>query len=334
MKTYPQLLSQIFNRPHMMTPELMAMAVEFSRVELMGAELAMPSQAAHPANPPHMVNMAIQAYEPSNGNEDEDDEEDEDDLSMSALTVIPVAGPLVPRTGNLQMCQQMTAYETVATQLDAALADPQCQQIIFDIDSPGGASTGAFELANKIRAAGQLKPTTAIVNFSAFSGAYLIAAACNDISLSQSGGVGSIGVIAQHMDVSRMNEAMGIKITAVYRGDKKNNLSPNQPLDESSMAELDSMVERTYQQFVGAVANFRSLPQSQVIDTQAGLYFGQDAIEAGLADRLETPQEAMNRIAAQVSSHRAASLSAARQIQIQRQGLRMRASSMGLTVLL
>ena len=188
------------------------------------------------------------------------------------------------------------------------------------------------ELANKIKAAGAIKPTTAIVNFNAMSGAYLIAAACNEISLSQTGGVGSIGVIAQHMDVSKMNEAMGLKITAIYKGDKKNNLSPNEPLNESSMNELSTMVEKTYQQFVSAVSDFRSLPMNQVIDTQAGLYFGQDAIDAGLADRLETPQDAINRIASQAVQTRSARVNAARQIQISKQSLRMRARAMNLSI--
>lgn len=315
MKTYPHLLGQIFNRAHLMTPEMMALAVEFSRAQMLGLD---PVATIQPQ-------AIVQSYEP-----DEDDE----DPPGAGLAVIPVAGPLVPRTGNLKLCQQMTAYEQVAARVDAALSDPDCAQIVFDIDSPGGASTGAFELADKIRAAGQVKPTTAVVNFNAMSGAYLLAAACNEISLSQSGGVGSIGVIAQHMDVSKMNEAMGVKVTAVYRGDKKNNLSPNEPLTDASLAELDAMVERTYEQFVDAVSTYRSLTKAQVIETQAGLYFGQDAIDAGLADRLEAPQDAINRIASEVAGARMANLQANRQMQLRRQAIAVRASAMALAVML
>jgi signal peptide peptidase SppA len=313
-RTYPHLLGQIFNRAHLMTPELMALAVEFSRTWLTGnLDTVAPR-------------TALQSGEP--GDDDYPDPTDE-----TGVTVIAVAGPLVPRTGNLALCQRMTAYEQIAAQVDAALADPGCAHIVFDIDSPGGAATGAFELAGRIRAAGQIKPTTAIVNFHAMSGAYLIASACNDISLSQTGGVGSIGVIAQHMDISKMNEAMGLKITAVYRGDKKNNLTPNEPLSDSSLAELNAMVDRTYQQFVDAVATNRSLTRAQVIDTQAGLYFGQDAIDAGLADRLETPQDAINRIAAEVAANREAGLQATRRLQLQRQAISLRASAMALAAM-
>jgi ClpP class serine protease len=166
------------------------------------------------------------------------------------------------------------------------------------------------------------------------SGAYLLAAACNDISVSQSSGVGSIGVIAQHMDVSKMNEAMGIKITAVYRGDKKNNLTPNEPLSDSSLQQLDDMVNSTYQQFTSAVAQFRSLPQQKVIDTQAGIYFGQDAVAAGLADRVETPQEAIDRIASGISDVRATQAQQSYRMQLQRQAISLKASAMNLRTIM
>ena len=322
-KAYPNLLSQIFNRAHMMTPELMAMAVDFSRSHLGLAATA--TAAPAPATGMAMYDYDLDDDEDGEGENDDDQDEDRNSFGLS---VIPIAGPLVPRTGNLNLCEQMTAYENVGARIDAALADPDVGHIVFDIDSPGGASTGAFELADKIRAAGQIKPTTAIVNFNAMSGAYLLAAACNEISVSQTGGVGSIGVTAQHLDVSAMNEAMGIKITAVYRGDKKNNLSPNEPLTESSLQELDGMVDRTYRQFTSAVAKYRSIPLQDVIDTQAGLYFGQDAIKAGLADRLETPQSAINRIAGALAEARTAKMQQMRSMQLQRQAIYTKASAM------
>jgi len=312
---YPHLLSQIFNRAHMMTPELMALAVDLARSHLFADASTSPQ-------------IAIQGTDP----DDEDDDGEDDDNAGAGIAMISVAGPLVPRTGNLKLCQQMNAYESVAAQVNAALADPDVAHIVFDIDSPGGAATGAFELADQIRAAGQVKPTTAIVHFNAMSGAYLIASACNNISVSQSSGVGSIGVIAQHMDVSKMNEAMGIKITAVYCGDMKNNLTPNEPLTDASLQQLTEMVNKNYQQFTCAVAQFRAMPQQQVIDTQAGLYFGQDAVDAGLADRLETPQEAINRIASGINADRAVQTQQSYRMQMQRQALHLRASAMNLRV--
>lgn len=302
MKTrpYANVLGMIFNRPQLMAPELMFEAVSFARSHLGLVVAEMPAMAFHGAK------IAF-------GDEDDDEGTGGDDADgdSNGIAMIGVYGPLVPRRGNVQMCSRMTSYESLAAQIDAAVADPGVYHIVLDIDSPGGAATGCFEVADKIRAANAIKPVTAIVNFAAFSGGYLIACAAGEIVVSQSSGVGSIGVIAQHFDVSKMDEAIGVKVTAVYRGAHKNDLSPHEPLTDSSLATLNTMIDRTYDQFTSYVAKNRDIPEQAVRDTEAGLYYGQDAIAAGLADRLETPQEAVNRIATEAAALRTAKLTPA-----------------------
>jgi signal peptide peptidase SppA len=306
----------IFNRPQLVAPELMFEAVAFARSHL-GLVLA---------DDPAPVKAAAKV---AMGPDDDGAGVDPDD-DCNGVAIIGIYGPLVPRRGNVQMCSRMTSYESLGAQLDEAVADPAISRIVLDIDSPGGAATGAFELADRIRAANAIKPVSAIVNFHAFSGGYLLASAAGEVSVSQSSGVGSIGVIAQHLDVSKMNEAMGVKVTAVYRGAKKNDLSPNEPLSDSSMATLNAMVESTYDQFTDYVAKHRGLPLHAVKGTEAGLYFGQQAIDAGLADRLETPQQAINRIASEVMATKAAKLTPAPAFGMTASGqkLRMKASAM------
>ncbi len=113
------------------------------------------------------------------------------------------------------------------------------ERIVLDIDSPGGSAVGAFELAADIRAMAQQKPITGIVNFMAYSGGYLIGAACSELVVSQTSGVGSIGVIASHMDRSKQEEGMGVKVTTVFAGAHKNDLSPHEPLSDQSLKYLE-----------------------------------------------------------------------------------------------
>ncbi|HJV73162.1 MAG TPA: S49 family peptidase [Noviherbaspirillum sp.] len=294
MKKFPNLIGMIFNRPQLAAPELMFEAVNFAKNHL-GMIIA---------NDP-IPRMALAT------SDDDGDEADESTDDDSGIAQIGIYGPLVPRLGDVDWCRQMTSYESVGAKIDAAVADPEITHIVLDINSPGGAATGAFELADKIRAANAIKPISAIVHYSAYSGGYLLAAAAGEISLSQSSGVGSIGVIAQHFDVSKMNEQMGVTVTTVYRGSHKADLNPNEPLSDSSMQTLNSMLDRTYDQFTGYVAKFRGLPVQAVKATEAGLYFGQDAVDAGLADRFETAQEAINRIAQAAQVARAAKLTPA-----------------------
>lgn len=215
-------------------------------------------------------------------------------IARTGIEVIDVHGVLVSRGAHMQPCETMTSYEVLRQQIKLAVADPMVERVVLDIDSPGGAAVGAFELAADIRALAQQKPITGIVNYMAYSGGYLIGSACSELVVSQTSGVGSIGVIASHMDRSKMEENMGVKVTTVFAGAHKNDLSPHEPLTDQSLKYLNDLVQESYQMFVGAVAEYRGLSVQQVMATEAGLYRGQAGIAVGLADRLQSPQHAVD----------------------------------------
>lgn len=226
-------------------------------------------------------------------------------IGQTGVEVIPVSGVLVSRGSHINACEVMTSYEGLRQQLRQAVADPLVERVVLDIDSPGGAAVGAFELAADIRAMALQKPITGIVNFMAYSGGYLIGSACSELVVSQTSGIGSIGVIASHMDRSKLEENMGVKVTTVYAGAHKNDLSPHEPLTDQSLQFLNNLVQESYQMFVGAVAEYRGLTVEQVIATQAGLYRGQSGITAGLADRMQSPQAAVDDLSRAVAQSRA-----------------------------
>ncbi|WP_211475044.1 S49 family peptidase [Collimonas humicola] len=233
------------------------------------------------------------------------DEQRRQAIASTGVAVIPVHGVLVSRGTQMNPCETMTNYEDLRTQLNQALADPAVEHIALDLDSPGGSTSGAFELADDIFAARTIKPITAIVNFNAYSAGYLMAAAASDVVISRTSGVGSIGVIAKHVDMSKRLEQQGVKVTTVYAGAHKNDLTPNEPISDQSMAFLQDLVQGFYEQFVNAVAQYRGLTVDAVRATEAGVFSGQRGIDMGLADRIETPQTAVNRIAASVQQRRA-----------------------------
>lgn len=215
------------------------------------------------------------------------------------VAVIPVHGLLVPRRGQItQACTELTSYERIRSQLNAALNEPSISEIVLDINSGGGAAVGCKELADYIYQSRETKPITAIVNYSAYSAAYFIASACSKIIVSQTSGVGSIGVIMEHLDTSKLEEKMGLTFTTIFRGNNKNNGTQHEPLSEEALGMFQGMIDEMYETFTGSVAEYRGLAQQAVIDTQAGLYFGPGAISAGLADEVSDPQSAINALAA------------------------------------
>lgn len=200
------------------------------------------------------------------------------------VAVIPIHGTLVRRTSGLEAESGLASYTGIAAQLDAALASPEVAAILLDIDSPGGESGGVFDLADRIRAASQVKPVWAVANDMAFSAAYALASAATRVFVARTGGVGSIGVIAMHVDQSVKDAKDGVRYTAVFAGERKNDLNPHEPISDEAHAVLNAEVDRVYDLFVETVARHRGLDADAVRATEAGLFFGPDAVTAGLAD--------------------------------------------------
>jgi signal peptide peptidase SppA len=212
----------------------------------------------------------------------------------NGIAIIPVVGTLVRRTIGLEAQSGLTSYGLIGERLDAALQDSAVKAILLDIDSPGGEAGGVFDLADKIFSARKVKPIWAVANDEAFSAAYAIAAAADRIYLSRTGGVGSIGVIAVHLDQSVAEADAGLKYTAIYAGEHKNDLSPHEPLSDPARAQLQTEVDRVYALFTETVARMRGLEPAAIKETEAALYFGEQSVAAGLADRIGTMGDALS----------------------------------------
>ncbi|MDB2168382.1 S49 family peptidase [Citrobacter farmeri] len=274
----PYLTEQVFSVPHYATRQTMdaVKAVLIPRIQGMATDPTI-MMAMQPEN---AVNLDVLE-------------------SGFGIAVIPVHGILVSRRGQItQACTELTSYERIRSQLNAALNEPSISEIVLDINSGGGAAVGCKELADYIYQSRETKPITAIVNYSAYSAAYFIASACSKIIVSQTSGVGSIGVIMEHLDTSKLEEKMGLTFTTIFRGNNKNNGTQHEPLSEEALGMFQGMIDEMYETFTGSVAEYRGLVQQAVIDTQAGLYFGPGAISAGLADEVSDPQSAINALAA------------------------------------
>jgi signal peptide peptidase SppA len=189
-------------------------------------------------------------------------------------------------------------YEDVQARFDAAVTDPSIDAILLEIDSPGGEAAGAFDLADKIYAARGSKPVWAIANDSAFSAAYAIGSAADKLFLTRTGGVGSIGVLAAHVDQSGYDEKQGVKVTTLFAGTRKNDFNAHEPLSEDAAGFLQAEVNRLYGLFVDTVSRNRSISADTVRATEAGLFFGDDAVKAGLADGVGTFESAVQSLAA------------------------------------
>ncbi len=220
------------------------------------------------------------------------------------IAVIPVVGTLVKRAMGIQAASGLMSYDEIDDRLDAALADPQIGGILLDLDSPGGEASGVFELAERIRAASAIKPVWAHANDAAYSAAYAIAAACQRLTLSQTAGVGSIGVIALHVDQSVRDAKDGLHYTAVFAGNHKNDFSPHEPLTPQASTALQAEVDRLYAIFATQVAAMRGLDVDAVRATEAGVFYGEQAVTEGLADAVLPLEQVLAEFAEHLAAQR------------------------------
>lgn len=224
----------------------------------------------------------------------------------AGVAVLPIAGTLVHRASGIDAMSGLTSYAQLSAAFAAMQDSPRVEHVVLDMSTPGGSVNGAFDLADEIYSARGRKPITAIVDESAYSAGYAIASAADEIIVPRTGGVGSVGVVAAHMDRSEANERNGVKVRYVYAGARKIDGNPDAPLTGEAHDELKAEVDRVYQLFVETVARNRGLSVDAVRGTEAGVFRGDAAVAHRLADRVQAPRDALRAIVARYQSSGAA----------------------------
>jgi len=218
------------------------------------------------------------------------------------VAVVDVFGVLAHRGGFDANSSYILGYDRLAKTIDAAVNDTAVKGILLQMDSPGGEVSGAFELAQKIRDAGQIKPIKAVVSSLAASAGYLLASATHEIAISATGIAGSIGIVMRHVDVSKMAANQGISVTHIYAGAQKVDGNHFAALPDDVKAKFQAEIDGLYTLFVDSVAAYRGLDVAAIRAQEAGVFRGQDAIRAGLADRIATPDQLLAEMQHQFSN--------------------------------
>lgn len=223
--------------------------------------------------------------------------------AASGVALITIEGTLVNRGAWLNSYSGMTSYEGIAAQIREASADPEIKAIILDVDSPGGEATGMFSAAATIREARKGKRVIAVIDDMAASAAYGLASAADEIVISPTSLVGSIGVLWMHLDRSGELEKKGIHPTLIYAGARKVDGNSFGPMSERAAAETEKLVQSFYSRFLETVADGRGTRTNiqRARETEARVYIGRDAVTAGLADRIGTLTEVIAELSGQTA---------------------------------
>lgn len=287
---YPRVMSAFFNTPLALRPEKMAEIQAFLERKA-GEPFTMddPDGPRPTAGPRERSGVEI----------------------VGRTALLPLFGVIGQRMNLFMYFSGGTSTEEFGAALDSLVADKQVKNIVIVVDSPGGSVFGTAELGAKILAARDQKRIIAIADSMAASGAYWLSSQASELVVTPGGMVGSIGVIASHLDESKAEELAGLKTTIIHAGRYKAELNSSQSLSPEAQDHLQATVDQYYAMFVAAVAKGRGVTETRVKSAEWGqgrMMLAQDAKAAGMVDRVATLEQVLKRLGEDVGGASAADL--------------------------
>lgn len=272
---YAHIRSEVFGKPWAILPEKLQTICAVLRIRAAGEEVSEEEVKAH-------IGAGPKPRKSTPGN----------------VAVIPVYGVISRRMNMFSEFSGGTSIEMLQSSFRAAMADSTVKAIVMDFDSPGGSVGGVPEFADEIFAARKDKRIVAQVDTMAASAAYWLASQCSEIAVTPSGGVGSIGVFAEHEDISKAMEEQGVKVTLVSAGKYKVDGNPYEQLSDTARANLQETVDSFYGMFTKAVANGRGVSPAEVRGGfgEGRMVLATLAVKSGMADRVATMDETLSRL--------------------------------------
>lgn len=263
-----RLTERIYNTPHLMAPASLENAVRYLQSRNEG-----------------IIELAI-----SGGRK-----RDKDGVTYNPDTgmgVISIDGPLTYVEYQGMCGEESASYQQIKEEFDAMLS-LGAKTVVFDCDSPGGEAYGCFETAAYLRKTADENGVKLVgyVDGMAASAAYGLMAAMHEVVMNPMAEAGSIGVVVQLMNTSKMEKSLGIERQYIYAGDSKVPFDEEGSFTKEFLADIQSRVDSLYQEFIGHVAEMRGIDRDSVKQTQAKVFSANKSIELGLADEIMTREE-------------------------------------------
>lgn len=290
MRNYPEIASRMFGTPLMLHPSKGDIIARAFGPRVLGQ----PEAAAHVAGGEQMGLVGDPMSEWADNRETRE---------QNGIAFIDIEGSLVNKGKWIGKSSGLTSYEGIISQANMIEADPSIRGVIYEVDCFGGEVTGAFDCAERLYELSLVKPTIAVLTDHACSAGYLLASAARQLVIPQTGICGSIGVISMHVDMSAWLAKEGLNVTILKAGAHKADLNPYQAIPEDVLKQELAELEELRIEFAATVARFRAgrLTQQSALDTEARVYRGQKAVDAGLADAVARPSQVLEAFEAELS---------------------------------
>lgn len=210
----------------------------------------------------------------------------------NGIATIAIDGVIIPKADFFSEMSGAVSLASIARDFNAALRTPDVRAILLNIDSPGGSADAVDEMAAMIRDGAAKKPVWCYVSALMASAAYWIGSAATRIIVGRTASLGSIGTVAI---VPTGNDDGYVEIVSSQSPKKRMD-----PESDEGRAEIQQHVDDLTDIFMGAVASYRGVTVETVASDfgQGGIFLGQRAVAAGMADEIGSYESALAALAA------------------------------------
>lgn len=171
--------------------------------------------------------------------------------------------------------------------------DKKAKALIVWFDSPGGTTVGGEELYLQLKDLAKVKPVVGVMRTLCASACYMASLGADHVIARNSTLTGSIGVLMESLEVSRLAEKLGVTPITITSGKFKDVPSMTKPLSDDERAYLKATIDDAYEQFVELVAQRRGLSIERTHEIADGrIYTGRQALPLKLIDGIGGMEEA------------------------------------------
>lgn len=206
--------------------------------------------------------------------------------------MIPVKGMLLHEF-SWALGSWATGYQYLQKAFERGMADPEVERIAMIVNTPGGEVAGCFDAVDKVFAMKGTKPIRAFVADAAYSAGFAWASVADKVSMTRTAGVGSVGVVTAHVDMSGAMEEAGLKVTFIHAGERKVDGNPYEALSAPAKASIQKRINSMYNIFVSTTARNLNIDEAAVRETEAQCYSATEALAIGFAHEVRSFDEAL-----------------------------------------
>ena len=207
-----------------------------------------------------------------------------------------ITGTLVAKAGEIDAdCMELTSYEKLHTTFQKQVNEG-IQELVLHVNSGGGSAFSCFEMAKEVKDLATSKGIKiyAWVDGLSASAAYAWTSIADEIVARKDSEVGSVGVVVQLINNSKMLENIGITRQFVYHGDQKIPFTDSGEFSPQFISSIQKKVDKTGLEFNTFVASNRNMSVEDVIATNAEVFDADQALAVGFIDKIMTQSEFFN----------------------------------------